>query len=240
VNGVIAGITLRGMLGRRRALLLILLPVTLLVLAVAISLFVHGPTRSSAAAVLLDRFGLGTVLPLVALIVTTGVLGTEIDDGSIVFLLSKPISRPVILNTKLAIAIGLSIVFAAVPVLIAGLVMVGGAEGIAVGFGAGALAGVVAYSAIFLLINVLTRHAVVAGLLYALVWESLVGGFVPGARELSVQQWALSLANWVMSTTYVPSDVAPMAAVGLLAAATVAAAVFAGQRLRSLTIAGES
>jgi ABC-2 type transport system permease protein len=190
--------------------------------------------------VLLQRYGLGTLLPLVALVVTTGVLGTEIDDGSIVFLLSKPIARPVVVNTKLAVAIGLTAVFAAVPVLVAGLIMVGGADNLAVGFGIGALAGVVAYSAIFVLINVLTRHAVVAGLLYALVWESLVGGFVPGARELSVQQWALSLANWLMPNTFVASDVAPLAALGLLAATTVVATVFAGQRLRSLSIAGES
>jgi ABC-2 type transport system permease protein len=238
MNGVIAGITLRGMLGRRRALLLVLLPATLLVLAIGITVLGHGDEH--VAAVLLQRYGLGTLLPLVALVVTTGVLGTEIDDGSIVFLLSKPVARPVVVHTKLAVAIGLTAVFAAVPVLLAGLIMVGGADNLAVGFGVGALAGVVAYSAIFILINVLTRHAVVAGLLYALVWESLVGGFVPGARELSVQQWALSLANWLMPSTFVASDVAPLAALGLLAAATVVATVFAGQRLRSLSIAGES
>jgi ABC-2 type transport system permease protein len=239
VNGVIAGITLRGMLGRRRALLLVLLPATLLVLAVGIAVFGNADEPAAAAA-LLQRFGLGTLLPLVALVVTTGVLGTEVDDGSIVFLLSKPISRPVVVHTKLAVAIGLTAVFAAVPVLLAGLVMVGGSDGLAVGFGVGALAGVVAYSAIFVLINVLTRHAVVAGLLYALVWESLVGGFVPGARELSVQQWSLSVASWLTAGGAVHAEVAVTAALGLLAATTVLATVLAGQRLRSLSIAGES
>jgi ABC-2 type transport system permease protein len=238
VNGVIAGITLRGMLGRRRTLLLVLLPTTLLVLAIVITAF--GRSNEAVTAGLLQRYGVGTLLPLVALVVTTGVLGTEIDDGSIVFLLSKPISRHVVLRTKLAVAIGLSVVFAAVPVLVAGLIMVDGADNMAVGFTIGALAGVVAYSAIFLLINVLTRHAVVVGLLYALVWEGLVGGFVPGARELSVQQWALSLANSVMSNTFVASDVAPLAALSLLAVTAVGATVLAGERLRSLSIAGES
>jgi ABC-2 type transport system permease protein len=239
VNAVVAGITLRGILGRRRALLLVVLPATLLALAIAI-VTIGRSDEPLAAVLLLHQFGLATLLPLVALVVTTGVLGTEIDDGSIVFLLSKPVSRPVIVNTKLAVAIGLSVVFAALPVLVAGLIMVGGTGGVAVGFAVGALAGVVAYSAIFMLINVLTRHAVVAGLLYALVWESLVGGFVPGARELSVQQWALSLANLFMPNTYAHSDVAPLAAIGLLAVTTVAATVLAGQRLRSLSIAGES
>lgn len=239
MNGVVAGITLRGILGRRRALLLVVLPATLLALAIAI-VTIGRSEEPLAAVLLLHQFGLATLLPLVALVVTTGVLGTEIDDGSIVFLLSKPISRPVIVNTKLAVAIGLSVVFAALPVLVAGLVMVGGDGGVAAGFAVGALAGVVAYSAIFILINVLTRHAVVAGLLYALVWESLVGGFVPGARELSVQQWSLSVANLFMPTTYAHSDVAAPAAIALLVVTTVAAAILAGQRLRSLSIAGES
>jgi ABC-2 type transport system permease protein len=240
VNGVVVSLTVRGVLGRRRALLLVLLPATLLVLAVVIALLDQPHTPLVPAAQLLQRYGLGTLLPLVALIVTTGVLGTEIDDGSIVFLLSKPIPRPVIVHTKLAVAIGLTALSAALPVLVAGLVMVRGADQMAVGFTIGALAGAIAYSAIFLLINVLTRHAVVVGLLYALVWESLVGGFVPGARELSVQQWALSLADWQMPSTYVGSDVAPLAALVLLVAVTVGATVLAGQRLRSLSIAGES
>jgi ABC-2 type transport system permease protein len=238
VNGVIAGITLRGMLGRRRALLLLLLPATLVALAVVLR--ATGSATEEVTALLLQRFGIATLLPLVALVAASGVLGTEIDDGSFVFLLSKPISRPVIVNTKLAVAVGLNVVFAAVPILLAGLVMVGPDGGLAVGFGAGALAGSVAYGAIFVLINVLTRHAVVAGLVYALIWESLVGGFVPGARQLSVQQWALSIADWLASSPAAHAEVAPMAALGLLAVTTAGAAVLAGQRLRSLSIAGEA
>jgi ABC-2 type transport system permease protein len=238
VNGVIAGITLRGMLGRRRALLLLLLPATLVVLAFVLTATGHHDERITAT--LLQSFGVATLLPLVALIAASGVLGTEIDDGSFIFLLSKPISRPVIVNTKIAVAVGFNVVFAAVPILAAGLLMAGTEGGLALGFGAGALAGSLAYGAIFVLINVLTRHAVVAGLAYALIWESLVGGFVPGARQLSVQQWALSVADWAASSPAVHAEVSLMAALGLLAVATVGATVLAGQRLRSLSIAGEA
>jgi len=239
VNGVIAGITLRGVLGRRRALLLLLLPATLVLLAVAIRVTTRIDPEQTAA-IVLQRLGIATLLPLVGLIAASGVLGTEIDDGSFVFLLSKPISRPVILNTKLAVAVGLNVLFAAVPILVAGLILAGTDGGVALGFFAGALAGSVAYGAIFVLINVLTRHAVVAGLVYALIWESLVGGFVPGARQLSVQQWGLSIADWVATSPAVHGEVALMAALGLLAVATVGAAGLAGQRLRSLSIAGEA
>src|SRR5262249_27864583 len=98
----------------------------------------------------------------------------------------------------------------------------------------------IAYGAIFVLINVLTRHAVVTGLVYALIWEGLVGGFVPGARELSVQQWALAVADWLTANPLVHSDVGIAAALSLLAVSAVAATVVAGQRLRSFSIAGEA
>jgi ABC-2 type transport system permease protein len=237
VNAVIAGITLRGMLGRKRALLLLALPATLLALAVIFR--VTGNNDPQTASILLQRYGLGTLVPLVALIAGTGVLGPEIDDGTIVFLLSKPIGRPVIVHTKLAVAVGLTVLFAAVPVLAAGLVMTGTAGGLSVGFAVGALAGGAVYCAIFVLINVVSRHAVVFGLIYALIWESLIGGYVPGARELSVQQWALSITGALVSAPAIHADVALPAALTLLVVATVGATILAGQRLRSLSITGD-
>jgi ABC-2 type transport system permease protein len=237
VNLVVAGITLRGMLGRKRALLLLALPATLLVLAAVFRATGNDDPQTSAT--LLQRYGLGTLLPLVALIAGTGVLGPEIDDGTIIFLLSKPVSRPAVLHAKLAVAFGLTALVAVVPMGAAGLILVGKADGLAAGFAVGTLAGAAAYSAIFLLINVVSRHAVVLGLIYALIWESLIGGYVPGARELSVQQWSLAVAAAFTPAGILHPSVALAAAVPLLVGTTVAATVLAGQRLRSLSIAGE-
>ena len=46
-------------------------------------------------------------MPLVALLATSGLLAPEIDDGSIAYLLAKPISRHTIVASKLVVAIGL-------------------------------------------------------------------------------------------------------------------------------------
>ncbi|MBO0686366.1 MAG: ABC transporter permease subunit [Candidatus Dormibacteraeota bacterium] len=237
MNLVVAGITLRGMVGRKRALLLLALPLTLLVLAVTFR--ATGFDSPQDTAQLLQRFGLGTLLPLVALIAGTGVLSPEIDDGTIVFLLSKPVPRPAILHAKLAVAAGLTWLVVAVPMGISGLILAGTAHGLAAGFVVGTLAGALAYCAIFLLITVVSRHAVVLGLIYALVWESLIGGYVPGARELSVQQWSLTIAAAFTHGGLLQTSVGLPAAIGLLAAAAVLATILAGQRLRSLSIPGE-
>ena len=237
MNTTIAAITLRAMVGRRRAVLLLAMPVVLLGLSVALRLTGVADVGTSRA--VLGAFALGTLVPLLGLIVGTGVIGPEIDDGSIVYLLSKPVSRFVIVTTKLVVAVGCIAVFAAVPTLAAGLIMAGDRRGLALGYGVGALVGGAAYCAVFLLLGVLTRHAVVVGLLYALLWESLIGGYVPGARTLSVRQWAVSVTSAVAQHGAVSADVRLRVAVPLLVVVAAAATVYAGWRLRSLTLAGD-
>jgi ABC-2 type transport system permease protein len=243
VNATVAQLTLRTLLGRRRAWLLLALPAVLLVLAVVLRLAVDEGSRADVAVGLLGAFAVATVVPLLGLIAGTGAIGPEIDDGSIVYLLAKPLSRHVIVVSKLAVAIGVIGTFAAVPVLAAGWVLVGSADGLAVGYGLGALVGGVAYCALFLLLAVLTRNAVVIGLIYALVWETLIGSLVPGAQALSIQQWALALTRVVVGdpadALEVTAAVRPEVALPLLAVVTVGATVFAGSRLRSLRLTGE-
>lgn len=235
MNTTIAYITFRAMLGRRRALLLFVLPAILLILALGLRF--TGTSDLDISAGVLQRFALGTLLPLLALIAGTGVIGPEIDDGQIMYIMTKPISRPVIMTTKLIVAIVLMIGFAVLPTLAAGLIMSGGTAGLPVAFAAGVLVGGVAYCAVFTMLAVLSRNAVTIGLLYALVWESLIGNFAPGARSLSVQQWALSVADALTSATAVESEIGLTTALVSLIVVTAAAAVASAVRLRTLSIA---
>ena len=237
MNATVARLTARALFGGRRALLLSTLSVVLVSLAVLLRLTIGVDHQVSAD--FLGAVALGTMVPLFGLIVGTGVIGPEIDDGSIIYLLAKPVARPTIVLSKLAVAVGAAVVFATVPTLLAGIVMSGLSSGIALGFATAALVASLAYSAVFLLLAVVTRHAVVYGLAYALIWESLVGGFVPGARTLSVQQWALSVAERITEPGLVSSDVRLVMAGMLLAAVTIVATWYAGQRLRVLKLAGE-
>ena len=60
--------------------------------------------------------GFTLALPLVALLAATAVLGPEIDDGSIVYLLAKPVNRHVIAVSKFAAAWGATMLLGALPV----------------------------------------------------------------------------------------------------------------------------
>ncbi len=102
-----------------------------------------------------------------------------------------------------------------------------------------ALVASIAYAALFLLLGTVSRHAVVFGLVYALIWEALFGSLVPGARTLSVQQWSLAVAEKVVNGELVTSDVGLTTATIALVAVTVLATWYAYQKLRTLTLAYE-
>lgn len=242
IDTTVAALTARGLLGGRRSLLLVALPAVLLALAAAVrvSLGSAGAAGSGTASLVLGGFALGTVLPLLALIAGTGSIGPEIDDGSIVYLLAKPISRLSIVTSKLAVSAGVVLALGAVPTLLAGLVLVGGSSRLAVGYALGVAAAGLAYVALFTLLAVVSRSAVVVGLVYVLVWELAIGRFVPGARALSVQQWALSLTAAVVGddagSLGVSSAVGPTTAVVALVLVAVVSTWGAGRRLASVRI----
>ncbi|MEU6799985.1 ABC transporter permease [Streptomyces neyagawaensis] len=233
----VARLTYRALLGRRRALILAVLPVLLLVISAA----VRGLSGADdqVAADLLGGFALATMVPIIGVIAGTGAIGPEIDDGSVVYLLAKPVKRSTIIFTKLIVAIAVTMAFSAIPTFVAGLILNGNGQQIAVAYTVAALVASIAYAAMFLLLGTVTRHAVVFGLVYALVWEALFGSLVQGARTLSVQQWSLAVAQKVTDGDLVTSEVGLSTAVILLAVVTAGATWYAGQKLRTLKLAGE-
>jgi ABC-2 type transport system permease protein len=232
----VARLTYRGLLGRRRALLLFTLPLLLLVIVSAVRALA-GADDSTTADVL-QGFALSVMVPLIGVIAGTGAIGPEIDDGAIVYLLAKPVKRGTIVVTKLLVAIAVTVAFSAIPTLVAGVIL-GGGQNLAVAFGVAAAVASIAYAAIFLMLGVITRHAVVVGLVYALVWESVIGNVVPGARTLSVQQWSVAIAEKISHGGLVASDVGLPASVVLLVVVTFGATWFAIRKLRTLKLAGE-
>ena len=192
---VIASITMRATMGRKRALLFAIPPGILLLVTVLLKL-AH-PHDASWPSQIVGIFGFTVVLPLTALIIGTTVLGAEVDEGSIVHLLATPVPRSVVISSKYVVAVVLTMAFVAVPELLAGVIATGGLTKLAVGLFVGALAGSVMYNAVFVMASVLTTRAIAYGLAYVVVWEALLGNFVSGARLLSIGHYSLGVANGI-------------------------------------------
>ena len=123
-NPTVAWITLRATLSRKRALLFAL-PAAILILF-TLALKASRPPARPWPSHVLGTFGFSVLIPLTALIIGTSVLGAEIDDGSIIHLLATPVRRSSVVVTKFLVATGLTMVFAAIPELIAALIAGGG------------------------------------------------------------------------------------------------------------------
>jgi ABC-2 type transport system permease protein len=238
VNGTVARLTFRATMGRKRAFLFAIPPVILLLITVLLKL-TH-PQQASWPADILGVFGFSVVLPLTALIVGTSVLGAEIDDGSIVHLLATPVRRSAVILTKFAVAAAITMVFVAVPELLAGVIATGGLTRLAVGVFAGALAGSVIYNAFFVMVSVLTTRAIAVGLLYLLVWEGLLGNLVSGASELSIGQYSLGVANSIAHDPGLNAHLTLATVVTAGAIVTVAALALAIRRLGAFSLKGDA
>ncbi|GAA2736146.1 ABC transporter permease [Pedococcus aerophilus] len=235
MNPTIARLSSQALLGRRRGVVLVLIPAVLLLLAVIVGLLTDDVAVGYDA---VTSLGFTLALPLVALLAATAVLGPEVDDGSIVYLLSKPVSRHVVAVSKFVIAWAATMVLGALPVLVAGLVLDVGDLRQALAWGVGAAVAGTAYTALFLALAAFTRHAVVVGLLFALLWEGVLGNLLDGIRWLAIGPWGREVAAAV-------SDRVPSPEVGLTYAVVAAVLVtagsvwFTGDRLRSFTLRGD-
>jgi ABC-2 type transport system permease protein len=236
-NPTVAALTVRATFGRRRAILFALPAVILIALTLVLRASRPGPYITWPDQVLGD-FGFSVLLPLTALIIGTGVLGAEIDDGSAIHLLATPVSRGSIVLTKFAVAAAATAVFAAVPELIAGL-LAPNSVGLAFALFIGALAGSVIYSAVFVMASVLTTRAIAVGLLYVLIWEGLLSNLVGGARILSIAHYCLGIANAIHPDANLNAGLTLTTSVILGSIATVGALILATRRLSAFAIQGE-
>ncbi|KAB1139549.1 ABC transporter permease [Micromonospora sp. DT46] len=232
----VSWITVRGLFGRRRFLLLLPLPVVLVLLAVLSRSLGVDPGEWGPP--VLVGLGLAVVLPVVALIVGTGVLGAEIDDGTVVHILTKPLPRWQIVLPKLAVAAGVTAVTVAVPIYVAGVLAHSVRLGLALA--AASAVGALAYSALFVALSLLTRRPVLLGLVYVLIWEGLLGNVVSGTKVLSIQQYVIALADRMAPTGLLEAGVSVPVAAVMAALISAGFTLLAIDRLRSFSVAGET
>jgi ABC-2 type transport system permease protein len=192
VLSALVDVTVRGMLGRRRAFVMLGLAAIPVLLGVIVFLRGSGVDVERVLGVLIVQ----TVLPLVALILGTAALGSEIEDGTIVFLLTKPIQRWVVAFAKVLVAMAATTILI-VPVTIVTGVLISGTDAAnlqtTLAFAIACAAGGAAYAAVFVALSSLTARALLAGLIYVLLWEGALGGLLEGTRFLSIRQATLGL-----------------------------------------------
>jgi ABC-2 type transport system permease protein len=241
MTAALVSITLRALLNRRRTLLLGLLGA--LLVGVTALYRLADPDGAESLQVtqrLLADFGLGVLLPLVAVIVGTSALGSELEDGTIVYLLARPVPRWRIAIVKWLVAWLVTTLLVAPAIVIAGLIGHGDAS-MAVAYGVASVTGGLEYSAVFVALSILTSRALIVGLAYVVVWEGFVAALFAGTRAISIRQHALSVAEALGgNATANTAELDIVNALVIGAVVTAVAAFVAVRRLQVVELRGET
>ena len=241
--GIIAVLTFRQLLGRGRTILLALVALLPILLAVAYRVGSEDTDQQQwVAEVLLDGLAVTLLLPLLALVYATAALGADIEDGTAVYVLAKPVSRARIIVGKLLAAWALTAVTVLVSAIAASIVGLQGTSGggLLVGFPIALVVGSLVYCSLFLTLSVFTSRALIAGLVYIFIWEGLINGLFTGTRLLSVRHYTLAVADlFVDLPRSFDAKLGPVPAVALIIAVVGGSVWLGARRLQRFEI-GES
>lgn len=186
------GIVLRQLVTRGRMFSLTLVGAVVVAVAFAVGLADTTSDPVTTGVQLVSNLGFTTLVPIVALVFATAALGDLREDGTLVYVWLRPLDRwPIVVGAWLA-AVTVSLPLTLVPLTAAAIGVDGGRTLV----GATALAGVVgvvAYSAVFVLVGLLLKNAIVWGLGYILIWEGIVAAFGRFAAKLAIRGYTRSI-----------------------------------------------
>lgn len=139
-------------------------------------------------------FGLAVAVPLTTLVFGSAALGDIIDDGTMVYLWLRPVSRARIIAAAAAATLTVVVPLVLIPlVLSAALTGAGGA--LVAGTALSAFFGILAYTGIFVMLGVRVRRSLVWGLLYVFIWEGFVANAGKTASRLAVRAYTRSILS---------------------------------------------
>lgn len=240
MNATVFFLTLRQFLGQRRSLLLVLLAIVPIALAAIYRLGDALDRYEWTAEVLLDGNIIATVLPLACLILGTAALGSEIEDGTAVYLLAKPIPRLDIVIAKFAATALVIATFIVPATAISSVIALEGVpmENVPAGFAIATALAVLAYSALFIFLSVATSRSLIFGLAYVFIWEGLVTELFTGTRWISIRHYTLGVADLLttIDPDFFDAELTGIPALSLITIVTITALWLATRRLERLEL----
>jgi ABC-2 type transport system permease protein len=230
-------LTVRQFAGGRTARLALVLS---LIPALFAAIYVARPWEITPHEFLVDLFRelvAPTLLPIVVLLPATAAFGNELEDGTLPYLLMKPVSR-----LRLAVGKYVAVLLVTVPALVAGLAVTTliAAQGpdardlgrVLIAMAGASAAGAALLGALFLLVSLIIPRALLAGMIYIFAWESLLGRFLPGVRAISSREHALRVFDGILGDDFATAS---NAALTMLVVAVVCL-LLAVWRLRTIQV----
>jgi ABC-2 type transport system permease protein len=188
-------LTLRQLSGRWRLLIMTVLSAMPVLMAVIVLGDEFAPTVREFEQVVFSAMLAGSIAPLVVLAIAAAAFANEFEDRTIANLTLAPIPRWQIVVPKLLAVITIAAPFMAVSAALTSYVAFLGDLKTTLAVAVAAVAGVALYAAAFVFLGLLTTQGIFIGLLYIVIWEGFIAGFVSGVRLLSIRHYAIALMH---------------------------------------------
>lgn len=201
----VASLELRRMLGGPRPFVLAALTLVVAVLGFVVRKF--APDQGVPEAwgwlyvLMLTFLFLQTIGILVPLLHASGLIRDELEEGTLVYLFTRPLPKPLIFLSKFAAASALSGAIVGggmlafhVAFMLAGPTPAVGLSTHLLPFVAAGLLGVLGYGAIFAFAGLLTRRGLILGIVYGFISELILANIPAVVRELTLMHYLRSIA----------------------------------------------
>lgn len=136
-------------------------------------------------------YALTIFVPLACVVIGSAALGNLRENANLVYLWLRPIGRWQITLAAWVASLIVLVPVVLAPMLVFGLIL-GSDSGDVIGLLVASLLGVVAYSALFNLLGLATKRALLWGLVYIAVWEGLIAGWSRAAGLLAIRTYTSS------------------------------------------------
>ncbi len=228
---------LRQLLTRGRVIALLLLGGVTILAAVGVAVSDEVEDTVVTTIEVIDGLGLVLVVPIVSLVFASASLGDGREDGTLVYLWLRPMDRlPVVVGAYLA-SITISLPLTVGPLAVAAAVGGAGGDGITATIVA-SVVGVLAYSALFVLLGLIVKNSIIWGLAYVLLWEGLFTQFSEAIGQAAVRGYLRAILSDLSDVRLSDAlDVSTTTAIIVAVAIAVVSTAIAAMRLDSMEIA---
>lgn len=173
--------------------------VVLVAVMSGVSVLIGVVTRGSDDAIqdaveISSLFGLGLMVPIVALVLASSALGDLVADETLVYLWQRPSPRWAIAAGAWLSALTVAVPATVIP-LAASALLTSNDWGTALAVAAANGLAAIAYTGLFVLLGLVVRRSLVVGLAYLFIWELFVARVGAGAARLSINTYPSSVLS---------------------------------------------
>jgi ABC-2 type transport system permease protein len=166
----------------------------------------NAPTLKEFETAIVGAMLAGSITPLVVLAIAAAAFGNEVEDRTLANLTLSPVPRWQIALPKLLATFTIAAPFIVMSAMLTAHIAFLGDYRATSAVVVSEMVAVTMYASMFVWLGLVSTQAIGVGLLYIVLWEGFISGFVSGARLLSIRHYAIALMHGIDERRFASSN----------------------------------